>query len=177
MSDNRRVMIFIDGSNVYHGMKTYEMKNNTRLSIDYPKLIERIVAGRQLVRATYYCSRPEDISSGQKKFHEYLRECRIQVVDKLLKERPGKDGSIRLVEKGVDVALAIDLLGMAWEDVYDVGVVVSGDADYVGAIRKVMDKGKNVEVYSFRGQLSRELKESAITATYLDDIIDGIKSK
>jgi len=170
-------MIFIDGSNVYHGMKTYEMKNNTRLSIDYPKLIERIVAGRQLVRATYYCSRPEDISSGQKKFHEYLRECRIQVVDKLLKERPGKDGSIRLVEKGVDVALAIDLLGMAWEDVYDVGVVVSGDADYVGAIRKVMDKGKNVEVYSFRGQLSRELKESAITATYLDDIIDGIKSK
>jgi len=75
------------------------------------------------------------------------------------------------------VAIAIDLLGMAWEDVYDVGVVVSGDADYVGAIRKVMDKGKNVEIYSFKGQLSRELKESAITTTYLDDVIDRIKSK
>lgn len=177
MSDNRRVMIFIDGSNFYHGKKAYEKQNNTILSIDYPRLIELIVDGRQLVRATYYCSRPENISSGQKKFYEYLRDCRIQVVDKLLKERRGKDGSIRFVEKGVDVAIAIDLLGMAWEDVYDVGVVVSGDADYVGAIRKVMDKGKNVEIYSFKGQLSRELKESAITTTYLDDVIDRIKSK
>lgn len=34
---------------------------------------------------------------------------------------------------------------MAWEDAYDVAILASGDADYVGAVSKVMGKGRNVE--------------------------------
>ena len=37
-------------------------------------------------------------------------------------------------EKGVDIALATDLLAYAWENVYDVAVLVSGDEDYSGAV-------------------------------------------
>jgi len=49
---------------------------------------------------------------------------------------------------------------MAWENAYDVATIVSGDADYVGAVTKVMNKGKNVEVASFRKCLSKELRRS-----------------
>jgi len=83
--------------------------------------------------------------------------------------------STRYVEKGVDVALATDLIGMAWENAYDVAVIVSGDADYVGAVTKVMSKGKNVEVASFRKCLSKELKDAALTKIILDDYVPQIK--
>ncbi|MBA7492501.1 hypothetical protein ES702_03051 [subsurface metagenome] len=67
------------------------------------------------------------------------------------------------MEKGVDVALATDLIGMAWEDAYNVAVIVSGDEDYAGAVGKVMSKGRNVEFASFRKNLSRGLKNAALT--------------
>jgi NYN domain-containing protein len=50
-------------------------------------------------------------------------------------------------EKGVDVDLATDLLEL--KDIYDVAVIVSGDQDYVPAVRKVKDKGKHVVNVSF----------------------------
>ena len=81
------------------------------------------------------------------------------------------------MEKGVDVALAVDLIGMAWEDAYNVAILVSGDSDYVGAVSKVMGKGRNVEVVSFRNSLSKELKKVCLKVTILDDIWDQIKCK
>jgi len=87
----------------------------------------------------------------QAKFYDYLRAIGIQVLDKPLKSRFDTVANmVRFVEKGVDVALATDLLAMAWENAYDAAVIVSGDADYAGAVTKVMSKGKNVEVASFK---------------------------
>jgi len=34
-------------------------------------------------------------------------------------------------EKGVDVGIATDMIMLAWEDTYDVGVLVSADSDFV----------------------------------------------
>jgi uncharacterized LabA/DUF88 family protein len=136
-----------------------------------------------LIRVIYYCSRP--IPPGrvsQIKFLDYLRSLGIQVIEKPLKIRYGSASrtnpsteSVRYVEKGIDVALATDLIGMAWEDAYDVAILVSGDADYTGAINKVMSKGRNVEVASFRKNLSKELKETALSKVILDDFIQQIK--
>jgi hypothetical protein len=50
-------------------------------------------------------------------------------------------------EKGVDVKLATDLLQL--NDIYDVGIIVSGDADYVPAVRAVKDWGKHIVNVSF----------------------------
>lgn len=50
-------------------------------------------------------------------------------------------------EKGVDVKLATDLLKL--KDIYDVGVVVSGDGDYVPAVQTVKDWGKHIVNVSF----------------------------
>ncbi len=50
-------------------------------------------------------------------------------------------------EKGVDVKLATDLLKL--EDIYDVGIIVSGDGDYVPAVQVVKDWGKHIINVSF----------------------------
>lgn len=50
-------------------------------------------------------------------------------------------------EKGVDVKLATDLLVL--RDIYDAGIIVSGDGDYVPAVSAVKDLGKHIINVSF----------------------------
>lgn len=109
----------------------------------------------------------------QVKFAEYLRKAGIQVHERELKDL--RTGEKKRKEKGVDVALATDVLSMAWEDAFDVAVLISGDADYAGAVGKVLSKGKNVEVMAFRGTLSEELRKIALRIIYLDDIVNAIQ--
>jgi len=170
-------MIFIDGSNVHWGIKGYNRENKTNLKLDYAKLISLLLKNRSLVRVIHYCSRPIPPGrTSQIKFLGYLRSLGVQIIEKPLKTRyDSATKSTRYVEKGVDVALATDLIGMAWENAYDVAIIVSGDADYAGAVSKVMSKGKNVEVASFRKCLSKELREAALTKIILDDHIPQIK--
>jgi uncharacterized LabA/DUF88 family protein len=49
-------------------------------------------------------------------------------------------------EKGVDVALACDMVRFAKEELYDVAFLVSGDADFVPAINIVRSYGQRVFV-------------------------------
>ena len=62
-------------------------------------------------------------------------------------------------EKAVDVGLAIDLL--AFQDVYDTAVIVSGDQDYVPAVKAVKNKGKRVANVSFLKRNDQELPGGA----------------
>lgn len=45
------------------------------------------------------------------------------------------------VEKGIDTAMVTDLVRLAWEDAYDVGVIVSSDSDFVPAVRFLDSRG------------------------------------
>ena len=57
-------------------------------------------------------------------------------------------------EKAVDVHLATDLLKL--QDIYDVAIIVSGDADYVPAVQAIKDSGKrsiNVSFFKKDGRL------------------------
>jgi hypothetical protein len=47
-------------------------------------------------------------------------------------------------EKGVDAALVTDLLWLAWQDLYDVSIVVSSDSDLIAGIERVQLSGKKV---------------------------------
>ncbi len=172
-----RVMIFIDGSNLHWGLKEYNGDNQVNYKIDYTKFIPLVIKDRTCIRAMYYCSKPVPPQIGQIKFYDYLRSVGIQVIDKELKTRIDRTTQKPYnVEKGVDVALATDLIAMAWENAYDVAVIVSGDADYAGAVSKVMSKGKNVELASFKKSLSKELKEACLSKMILDDYMKQIKT-
>lgn len=44
-------------------------------------------------------------------------------------------------EKGIDTALATDLLGLAWEGAWDVAVLLSSDRDFIPAVELLNRKG------------------------------------
>ena len=49
--------------------------------------------------------------------------------------------------------------------------------EYSGAVQKVMTKGKNVELVSFRGSTSKELSKNCTKTTYIDDLVGIVKMR
>jgi len=164
-----KTMLLVDGSNLWWGIRYYNQQHSPPVKLNYEKLLNVLLANRYLVRAYFYHSHPVPIPSAQQKFLDYVHNSGFEMIGKPLKLRQG-----RFVEKGVDVALATDLLGFAWENAFDVAVVVSGDSDMDGAVQKVRMKGRRVEIASFQQTLSPDLHK-ADRLIILDDIIDQIK--
>lgn len=164
MSDER-VAIFIDGSNFYHCLKGEFGK----VSIDFEKLIEALSAGRRLVRAYYY-NAPVDQTSvpkmyaEQQRFFDTLRA--VPYLDLRLGRLEKRGNS--WVEKGVDVALAVNMLQLAYRDVYDTAILVSGDADFASALEAVKDLGKHTETAFVHYGCARQLREVSDRHVLLD---------
>jgi uncharacterized LabA/DUF88 family protein len=77
-----------------------------------------------------------------------------------------------MVEKGVDIMLATDFLYYAWQDFYDVGILVSGDGDFAYALQNAKNMGKYVQVVAFESNQSPELWQLADERTLLNtDVI------
>ena len=47
-------------------------------------------------------------------------------------------------EKGVDILLATDLIRMAWEDTYDIAILVTSDSDLVPCVEYLSQMSKRV---------------------------------
>lgn len=151
-----RVMIFLDVRNVTSLDKTAK--------INFSKMIDYLVAGRQVVAQYAYDSArigPDgtDIAT---RFHDYLR---FQGFELKL-----RDNTNEPTQKEVDVALASDLQEQGSEDNYDTAILISGDRDFVPAIEKVRARGKRVEVASFDECLSHVLQTKANKTYILDDL-------
>ena len=174
--NNNRVIVFVDGSNLFWGLKYFNEKNGTSTRIDYSKLADELTRGRTRIRSYYYGSESVPPKANQRSFHDALRYSGYQVIVKPLKIRKDiETGKEYAIEKGVDVSLVSDLLCLAWEGAYDVAVLVTGDADFLNPIEKVKYKGKIVEIASFKNSLSGELRKIADKTVFLDDLIDKIK--
>lgn len=140
---DERVVIFVDGSNFYHALKG----NFGITKIDFYAFSRMLCGERKLIR-TYYYNVPiqkqldEEKYKRQQRFFEKLRVTPYLTL-KLgrLEQRP--DG--KLVEKGIDIKIAVDMLRLAYTNSYDTGILVSGDSDYVDAIEGVKELGKHVE--------------------------------
>lgn len=146
MAELKRVMVFIDGSNLYHTMRA----NHSGVKLDFAKLATAVVGpNRELIRVYYY-NAPVNQSevpimyAKQQKFFNMIERLDYYELrrGKLVKDH--KTGKVR--EKGVDVRLSLDMLAYASEDLYDVAVLISGDADMVVAVKYVKNHGKHVEL-------------------------------
>ena len=51
---------------------------------------------------------------------------------------------VATVEKGVDTAIATDMIRLAWEDAYDIAVLVTSDSDLVPAAKFLDQKGRRI---------------------------------
>ena len=167
-----RVAIFVDGSNFYHSVK--EMLGLHDNQIAFAKLIGLLRQTRLLIGTYYYNASldrgyNEEVYWKQQKFFGELRKipdfhvvlCNIRKI-----KRP--DGKIEFAVKGDDIYLATDMLSFAYENKYDVAVLVSGDGDFVPAIKKVQKLGKRVENAYFSANRSDFLKSVCNTSILLD---------
>jgi len=75
----------------------------------------------------------------------------VDKVNKILKKDEAKSiTNLRyLVEKGVDIMIATDMLSFAYNNIYDTGVLVSGDGDFAYVVEKIKLLRKRMEVAFF----------------------------
>jgi uncharacterized protein (TIGR00288 family) len=162
MTNPKRLMVFIDGSNLYHAAGEHQ----PGFKVDYQKLAHELSNGYDLIRTYCYASTQVPPIEQQTKFYEKLRHMGIQTTVKPLNH--GR-------EKGVDVALVTELLILCFENAYDVAIIVSGDSDFISAIQEVKRKGKQVIVAQFNQGFSNDLKMSCDKVIYLESIAGKIK--
>ena len=149
-----KVAIFIDGSNLYHALKS----NFRRNDLNFADFASKLCGSRRLFR-TYYYNVLQDPTQRPDSYHEQQEFLDILRKTPYLEVRLGSTKMSQgvSVEKGIDVMLATDLLYFAWNNFYDVAVLVSGDSDFAYALQAVKNMGKHVEVAYFESGVSRDL--------------------
>lgn len=173
-----RVRLFIDFWNFMLGIRDYKQEYR----VDWEKLPEVLVTGAvSSAQASYegacvYASiNPK--SRKDLKLKDFLSNTinRMPGYEIKIFERKSKKNPVcqschseikncpscdmlleRTVEKGVDTAIVTDMLQHAWDNTYDVGVLLSGDRDFIPAVQFLNRKGKKIIHASFTN-LGQEL--------------------
>lgn len=171
---SERIMIFIDGSNLYHGM----LDTIGKTSIDLEKLVKRLSGkGRKLIRAYYYnapldrkCNL-EKYKSQQRWFEKLRKIPNFSVILVRLRKRKNNSGKVEYSIKGDDIHIAVDMVKFAYNDAYDTAILVSGDGDFYPAIEVVKDRGKRVENAYFKSNHSFLLRQKCDKSIKMDNFI------
>ena len=144
-----RITIFVDNSNIFKGFQKYN------LQADYEKLKTLITRDRKLGAIFLYEGVVYPMSQGKKSWYEQLSS-RSGYIIKASFDKIAKSG---VIEKKVDINMAIDVVSLAYEDAYDTAVIVSGDGDFLPVIKKVKELNKDVEIWAFKYSLANTMKE------------------
>ena len=151
-----RTMVFIDGSNLYYGLKA----NSCPTRISFFKLGQLLTGeNRRLIRVYYYNASYPDTESietrrDQQRFFSAVRQMpRVSVILGKLKPKGNT-----LIQKGVDTRIVTDMIVFGYQDNYDTAILISGDGDFACALKAVGELGKNVENAYFSGSRSLDLE-------------------
>ena len=126
--------------------------------------------GRELVRTYYYNApvnqkeRPEQYKKQQAFFAKLKRN--VDYLEIRLGKLVRRKGE--MVEKGVDIKLATDLVVFAAINRYDVAIVITADGDFGEAIQHVKNMGKHVEL-AFPDTQCRHLRSISDKFILLDN--------
>lgn len=150
-----RTIVFFDGQNLFHGAKDawaapVEPRGSPYIfpSYDVQKLAQRLVdriPDRALEQIRFYTGVPS--KEANPLWHGFWSNKLRYLGSKgvyVYKGRISPHGN----EKGVDVSLAIDVVGLTYEQAYDTAIIVSQDWDFGPAINLaktlVRKQGRNV---------------------------------
>ena len=153
-SQHQRVGVFVDAQNMYHSAK-----NLYHAKVNFKKVLEAAVAGRQLIRAFVYVIKTE--AGDEKAFVEALEKGGYEIK---IKDLQIFSGGAKKADW--DVGMAIDAVILA--DKIDVAVLITGDGDFIPLVEYLrVNKGLKVEVISFERSTSSKLKEAVDVFTDL----------
>nr|WP_289018714.1 NYN domain-containing protein [uncultured Ornithinimicrobium sp.] len=172
----RRVAVFVDGFNLYHGL--HEHSQRKLLWLDLWALSESLLkSGQTLESVRYFTARVRNDPQGAARQQTYLAALKatgVTVVEGRFSEKwvdCRKCGSRRrsYEEKETDVNLCLAMLESATAGEYDMALVVTGDSDIVPAVRAVrrLDPGiRQVAVFPPK-RFSDELKRAVDASMHL----------
>lgn len=153
---NQRVGIFIDTQNLYHSAK-----NLYKSKVNFGKVVQEVLADRQLIRAIAYVISSE--TGEEQGFFDALAKAGIETKTKDLQVFIGG-----AKKADWDVGLAVDAIKMSSK--LDTIVIVSGDGDFVPLVEYLKsNSGCQVEVVAFGKSTSSKLIESADDFRDLDE--------
>ena len=139
------VIAYVDGFNLYFGLRDQGWKRFYWLNIQ--KVVQHLLRPDQRLNATKYFTakvkHPPDKQRRQNTFLEALGTLPDfyiyyghYLADKIVCRKCGHT-YITHHEKMTDVNIAIELLSDAFQDSFDVALLISADSDLVGPIKKV----------------------------------------
>jgi len=175
---NQRVAIFIDGSNLYHGLKSLGIKR-----INFEEFAKLLTDDRELKRVFYYTAKMDKnfdenrFNKHQSFLHNLSLIPKFKIVFCTFKKITEKDRGVKYEVKGDDVKLANDMLVGAYEDLYDVAILVSGDEDFKPVVRTVRKLGKKVENIFFRGGSSSRLRKTCNSSKNIRFILEELNRR
>jgi uncharacterized LabA/DUF88 family protein len=182
-------MVFIDGGNLYAGVK---FGLHLQKSINIDSLVKKLVLGRRLMRAYYYTTPSPRPGSPQGEAHQrfldklgwvenlQLRRGRIVPRTHTFECPKCKEAFEYRVymQKGVDTRIAVDMVTLAVRDAYDTAILVSGDSDLAEGVNYIREQtNKKVENACVPGKSwARTLREASdkripLTGEYLIDCL------
>lgn len=144
---SRPTGVFIDGFNLYHGMRDADL--GRFLWVDLVSLAESLVPNEDhLAETRYYTARikrPPESVDRQTIYIDALRAHRpseIQIIEGFMQYEPWLCRHCNIstdvrAEKRTDVNLAVDMIVRAREQRFEQIVLVSADADQVAAVEAV----------------------------------------
>jgi len=166
-----KTIVFIDNSNIFHGSKAAGWR------IDAKALVELIEDRGEVWQVFFFAAVTDPPRYQQTSFYRFLKNdlhfetTILPLGQKTTTCRHCGRAHTTYVEKGVDVALATKMLTLANSNTFETAVLVSGDKDYLETVKAIKAQGKRVEIYSWRGALSNELRsESSDDVVFLDDV-------
>lgn len=167
-SPNRRVLIFVDESNITSSAKA------TNRKLDWLKLRDHLVKDRELIEMVVYAGLPPAMPEWQaerdkkNKFLFWLRSHGFMVV-----EKDGSPMDAAHYKANVDVMMAIDGVELSAQMAPDVVILVTGDADFAHLALQLRRRGIRVEVASVAQVLGAGLKTAANEIIDLTALLAG----
>jgi uncharacterized LabA/DUF88 family protein len=161
----KRVAVFIDGNNFYYGLRKLYGKNKSLKSFDFKGFSDYLANENKVIDIFYYNAELDIINNpdkykSQKEFFDRLKNIPNfhLILCKLLKRNIAASNKVYYIIKEDDISMAVDMVEGACGDNFDIAIVISGDGDFVPAVKAVQRKNKSVENVYFKNSSSRNLK-------------------
>jgi len=179
-----RVAIFIDGNNFYHGLRSIYQDSKKLINFNFEKFTNFLSNNRNLVNIFYYnasLDKSKNINkfqSQQRFFNELNKIPKFNLIlCKLLKRKIKESEKYYYVLKEDDIHMAVDIVEGACDNKFDVALIISGDGDFVPAVKSVRKREKIIENIYFKKSSSRNLKQHCdksleLTKEILDNFFD-----
>jgi uncharacterized LabA/DUF88 family protein len=159
-----KVSLFIDFKNIMSSEYRIDITRIPQAIESYIKETLNIPEAR-VIRTYVFMSTP--CTDNQSKFADMMVKNNFDVI------------SLAYMDKAVDVAITTKLIADAQHGIFDIGVIMSGNASLYPAIKEARNLGKQILVTNFSDKINSIYKEinyetGPLNVLYLDNILEHI---